>query len=68
MWGQSFANFLGQPLIQVFSYKKWTLIDSHKNINFEKDFQACLGMDIDLEKRIRSSSVPTPVLLKSLKG
>ena len=24
--GQSFANFLDEPLIQVFSYKKWTLV------------------------------------------
>ena len=23
--GQSFAIFLGQPLLQVFSYKKWAL-------------------------------------------
>ena len=23
--GQSFANFLGEPLFQVFSFKKWTL-------------------------------------------
>ena len=41
---------------------------------FEKDFQACLGMHIDLEKRGRSSSAPLIVLeaghaqLKSLKG
>ena len=25
IWGQSFAIFLDEPLIQVFSYKKWTL-------------------------------------------
>ena len=30
IWGQSLANFLGEPLFQVFSYKKWTLVDKQK--------------------------------------
>ena len=38
--GQSFAIFLGQPILQVFSYKKWTLagytIHHHQSLSTRK--------------------------------
>ena len=34
IWGQSFANFLGEPLFQVFSYKKWTIEKKFINCKF----------------------------------